>query len=173
MGDGWPAEGPRVAEGARRGRAGSASSPARPPPPGAAAPRSGAPVFLPAMHAAAARLEALAARPRGAGRLARWEVGVRDLGRGSPRGAPPPPRWWWSWSQPRSRSRGLNRLGHLGHLGLVVGVVEAGPEGSHSLPVPIHLERHPEALDLRPRPRELGVVRPSLGPVGYTPSKST
>jgi len=48
-------------------------------------------------------------------------------------------------------------------MAFAVEVAGARPEGLRSLPAPKNLERRVEALDLRLRPRELGVARPSLG----------
>ena len=91
---GWPMKGPRVAEGARRGRrrarwfrGARRDRRHRGPPRRRAAPRSSYQRVCTRPRLG----KALAARPRGAGWLARWEVGARGLRRGPhrPRGGRP------------------------------------------------------------------------------------
>ena len=80
--EGWPGEGPRVAEGARRRRLARRRARSdrrhRGPPRRRAAPRSSYQRVCTRPRLG----KALAARPRGAGWLARWEVGARGLRRG-------------------------------------------------------------------------------------------
>ena len=89
--EGWPGEGPRVAEGARRRRLARRRARSdrrhRGPPRRRAAPRSSYQRVCTRPRLG----KALAARPRGAGWLARWEVGARGLRRGPhrPRGGRP------------------------------------------------------------------------------------